>query len=753
MPGDIGRYQLDYILVRQRFRNQIKDCRSYAGADIDSDHNLVVMKANLKFKILKKRTYRKKYDVDKLKSLETRNKFGKSSDNMIEKTSLTKDRNIEVEWSAIKGGLLQTAGAVLGYKKNQGRKPWITNEILTLIEERRKFKTRLDVEGQNKYKALKWQIIRKCRIAKEKWIEDRCGSVEAKLKVGKTDEAYTIIKRNFREIAKNGRNIRNSAGNILITESDRADRWQEYLGALYAGSDVSDLEEEVKVEMDNLGCSILREEFDSALRNMKNGKAPGIDGLQAELLKWAGPKVKDYLFRLVSHIYETGIVPNDYKHNIILAIPKKRGSDRCQDFRTISLTTHASKILTRIVHRRMEGAIEEALGEDQFGFRRNKGTREAVLGLRLITEKVIAREKKLYIGFVDLEKAFDNIRWEKLFEILKKAGITYRDRRVIHALYKEQQAVMEFDQQQKFVQIRKGVRQGCTLSPLIFNLYIEDAINMLKDKIEFGINIQGKNISMLRFADDIAVLANSESELEIALNEMETVLAQGYGMKINKSKTEILVCSKKEKRTKINIKLGGDKLKEVANFCYLGSQITQDGRSCRDIKQRLAQGRIAFNKKRSLLCSKNINLAARKRLLKAYVWSVALYGCETWTIGSADRKKIEAFEMWCYRRMLRIPWVDKVTNEEVLNRVGEERSIWRTIKMRRDRMVGHILRHEGLVRHIMESEVGVKRGRGRPRLDYCSQIIRDVGCSSFGEMHRLAQCRKQWRWTSNQSPD
>lgn len=212
-----------------------------------------------------------------------------------------------------------------------------------------------------------------------------------------------------------------------------------------------------------------------------------------------------------------------------------------------------------------------------------------------------------------------------------------------------------------------------------------------------------------------------------------------------------MVCKGRENRVNTRIKIGNEEVEEVANFCYLGSQITRDGRSRRDIKQRIAQGRVAFNKKKPLLCSGTINLAVRKRLLKTYIWSTTLYGCETWTVGEADRKKLEAFEMWCYRRMMKIPWIDRVSNREVLERVGEERNIWKTVKKRRNRMVGHLLRHEGLVRDILEAEVGIKRRRGRPRLDYCSQIVRDVGCSTFREMRRLAQDRKRWRYASNQS--
>ena len=102
-----------------------------------------------------------------------------------------------------------------------------------------------------------------------------------------------------------------------------------------------------------------------------------------------------------------------------------------------------------------------------------------------------------------------------------------------------------------------------------------------------------------------------------------------------------------------------------------------------------------------------------------------MYGCETWTIGEEKRKRLEAFEMHCYRRMMKIKWMDRITNEEVL----ERRTLWK----RRGQVMGHTLRQGGLFRDILGVEMGKKKGRGRPRLDL-EQIIWDMGCESFREV-------------------
>jgi len=109
----------------------------------------------------------------------------------------------------------------------------------------------------------------------------------------------------------------------------------------------------------------------------------------------------------------------------------------------------------------------------------------------------------------------------------------------------------------------------------------------------------------------------------------------------------------------------------------LGSTISNDERNRREITKRICQAKISFNNKKTLLASRNIILKTRKNLLNTYVWSITLYGCKTWTISTEERKRLESFEMWCYRKMLRISWMDGVTNEEVLARITEGKLIWK----------------------------------------------------------------------------
>uniref|UniRef100_A0A8D9ENE8 Endonuclease-reverse transcriptase n=2 Tax=Cacopsylla melanoneura TaxID=428564 RepID=A0A8D9ENE8_9HEMI len=177
-------------------------------------------------------------------------------------------------------------------------------------------------------------------------------------------------------------------------------------------------------------------------------------------------------------------------------------------------------------------------------------------------------------------------------------------------------------------------------------------------------------------------------------------------------------------------------------------------KSTSDIEQRIVQAKTSFNKKKTVFCSNNIDIEVRKRLVKSLVWSVALYGSETWTVSKADRKKLEAFEMWCWRRMKKVKWTDRVSNERVLGMVNERRQLWNTLTERRHKCIGHIYRHNNFVVNIIEGQREGQQGRGRPRMSYIKQIMEHAKVSRYSELKRVMNDRDVWRTrTANQSSD
>jgi len=175
-------------------------------------------------------------------------------------------------------------------------------------------------------------------------------------------------------------------------------------------------------------------------------------------------------------------------------------------------------------------------------------------------------------------------------------------------------------------------------------------------------------------------------------------ISEEYGMHINLKKTKVMMFTKGQPR-KVSVWLRNTELEQVRKFCYLGSLLTEDARCDKKIKKRIAMAKAAFMRRGELLRG-NISRDLKKRMVKTLVWSVALYGSETWTLGKEDIKRIQAFEMWIWRKMEKISWTAHMPNEEVLSLVNEQRCLVHVIKQRQANWIGHVLRHDCLLKTV-----------------------------------------------------
>jgi hypothetical protein len=151
--------------------------------------------------------------------------------------------------------------------------------------------------------------------------------------------------------------------------------------------------------------------------------------------------------------------------------------------------------------------------------------------------------------------------------------------------------------------------------------------------------------------------------------------------------------------------------------------------------------KAAFNKKKTLFTSK-LDLELRKKLVNCYTLSTALHSAETWTPRKLDQKHLDRFEMWCWRRMENISWTDRINNEAVLHRVKEERNILHTIRRRKANWIGHILRRNCLLSHIIEGKIIGTRRRGRR----CKQLLDDLKeARRYRKLKEEAKVRALWR--------
>ena len=240
--------------------------------------------------------------------------------------------------------------------------------------------------------------------------------------------------------------------------------------------------------------------------------------------------------------------------------------------------------------------------------------------------------------------------------------------------------------------------------------------------------MSGHSITNIRYADDTVLFSESEKDLQRLLNVVVKE-SERMGLEINYTKTKCLVVSKKSS-PKCNLKLKEQIIKQVSSFNYLGSMITEDARC--EIKRRIALAKSAFSKLGKILTNRTMSMRTRIRVLNCYIYPVLMYGSETWTLASDTKKRLESFEMWFLRRMMKIPWTDKVSNEEVLTRAGVQRKMICEMLIRQLKFMGHITCKEGLENLALTGKIVGRRSRGRRRIlrmDSLQKLLKERGSS------------------------
>jgi hypothetical protein len=186
-------------------------------------------------------------------------------------------------------------------------------------------------------------------------------------------------------------------------------------------------------------------------------------------------------------------------------------------------------------------------------------------------------------------------------------------------------------------------------------------------------------------------------------------------------------------------------IENVESFKYFGRILTNDGRCTCEITCRIAMAKAAFNKKRALFTF-SLDLELRKKLVKCYIWSIALYGSDTWTHRGVDQKHLESFKMWTWRKMEKISWTDHVRNEDVLLRVKKQRNILHEICKRKAKWIGHTLRRNCLLQQVIKGKIKgwieVRGQQGRRRRNLLDGLKKSRGYSHLKEE---ALDRTMWR--------
>ena len=184
------------------------------------------------------------------------------------------------------------------------------------------------------------------------------------------------------------------------------------------------------------------------------------------------------------------------------------------------------------------------------------------------------------------------------------------------------------------------------------------------EEAQAEIKIAGGNINNLRYADDTTLMAESEEELKNFLMKVKEE-SEKVGLKLNIQKTKIMASGPIS-----SCEIDGETVETVSDFIFLGSKITAHGDCSHEIKRHLLLGRKVMTNLDSIFKSRDTTLPTKVRLVKAMVFPMVMYGCESWTVKKAERRRIDAFELWCWRRLLRVPWTARRSNQSILKQIN-----------------------------------------------------------------------------------
>ena len=351
--------------------------------------------------------------------------------------------------------------------------------------------------------------------------------------------------------------VKDSNGCVSTHTDDVIDRWKNDFENLFSNSTKAHYDDnhldDIKQRIQNntvpsldtnislLNEPITREEVENSLHRAKLNRAPGFDAIPAEVLR--NSVCIDLLYRIINFCFENGSVPSEWNKGVIRPIPKSDANDPRDPlcYRGICLISIPCKVYADILNVRFSQWIDEnnIVVDEQNGFRRNRSCLEHIYALYTVINKRKQQKQSTFVCFVDAKKAFDTVHRDCLWYKLMSLGIKGKILKAVQSLYTEVQCVVKVnDYVTPFFDVSHGVKQGCKLSPTLFSLYINDLANDIK-QMRLGIDIDDQQLSLLLYADDIALIAPDAQSLQLMLNKLNEWCSK-WRLSINSEKTKIV---------------------------------------------------------------------------------------------------------------------------------------------------------------------------------------------------------------------
>ena len=779
---------IDYVIIRQRDKQDVRVTKAMCGAECWTDHRLLVSKLNLIIHPLRRpqgANCPKRINVSRLSCATVKNSLAEDLSHRLQ--SLETSTDIQEAWEALRDCVHTAAVEVVGSSSRRHQDWFDENDeyIKELLEakhllHRAFLKDPSSSKKKQEFAKAKSVVQRKLRQMQDSWLKARAEEIQSYADRNDSKNFYRALKAIYGPTPSGSSPLLSADGGCLITDKEKLlERWAEHFNGILNRPSV--INEEAIARLPQVPVnSTLDEapsiaEVEKAINGLSRGKAPGADAIPAEIYAAGGCLLRSRLCDLFRSMWNQEKLPQDFKDASIIYLYKRKGNRQdCNNYRGISLLSIAGKILARIMLNRLTDHLEQGLlPESQCGFRRGRGTVDMIFAARQLQEKCQEQNVNLYSTFVDLTKAFDTVSREGLWKIMSKFGCPGRFIKMTREFHDGMQArVRDNGAFSEPFPVANGVKQGCVLAPTLFSLMFSAMLTDAYRSGDIGVDIryrtdgklfnlrrlqakskvQATTVRDLLFADDCALYATELQEMQASMDKFATACSD-FGLTISSKKTEVMHQPAPgvpylEPRITVN----GEHLSVADKFVYLGSTLSRTANIDDEVALRISRASVAFGRLRDPVWDRRgLTIQTKLKVYRAVVLPSLLYACETWTVYSRHAKNLNAFHMRCLRKLLGIRWQDKIPDTEVLRRTSME-SIHAVLKRSQLKWAGHICRMPDgrLPKRLLYGELfHGKRSRGGQRKRYKDTLkvsLKSCGLDSQ-TWETDCQARSRWRYS------
>ena len=381
-----------------------------------------------------------------------------------------------------------------------------------------------------------------------------------------------------------------------------------------------------------LDFCITKEEISKCLHSLKNGKSSGLDCISNEMLKYGETSLLPCMLKIFNSILQLGIYPSEWKKGYLNPIYKAGPRSDPSNYRGISIMSCLGKLFNCILNNRLNECLSETnvIDESQIGFQKKARTSDHMLVLRTLTEKYTKQNNsKLFTCFIDFRKAFDSVLHQALFLKLQKCGISGLFYNIIKNMYANNVLMVKIGQvlTDEF-RSELGVRQGDTLSPNLFKIFINDLVDIFDSNCD-AVTVGDFPLNCLMYADDLILISESEKGLQNCLNKLEHY-CKDWCLDINIDKTKSLVFNKSGRLLPYSFHINGKMIENVKTYKYLGIIFSASGIFSHARKDLYNRGLKAFFKLKSIFGELTPNVDTSLHIFDHTIKPILLYGCEIW---------------------------------------------------------------------------------------------------------------------------